>query len=46
MPLPGPRIKTWNTNARPFGCAKTANQIIGRICRYSSRISEPGLGKG
>ncbi len=35
-------IKIWNATARPFKWAKTADQIIGRICRYCSRISEPG----
>jgi transposase len=34
-------IKTWNDNARPFKWTKTADQIIDRICRYCSRISEP-----
>ncbi|WP_229914396.1 transposase [Streptomyces capitiformicae] len=27
-------IKTWNEDARPFKWAKTADQIIDRICRY------------
>jgi len=35
-------IKHWNSNARPFTWTKTADQIIDRICRYCSRISEPG----
>jgi transposase len=34
-------IKIWNSNARPFTWTKTADQIIDRICRYCSRISEP-----
>ncbi|MGH3181783.1 MAG: hypothetical protein ACRDOH_04855 [Streptosporangiaceae bacterium] len=34
-------IKTWNDDARPFHWTKTAGQIIDRICRYCSRISEP-----
>jgi transposase len=34
-------IKTWNDDARPFKWTKTADQIIDRICRYCSRISEP-----
>ena len=34
-------IKAWNANARPFRWTKTADQIIDRICRYCSRISEP-----
>ena len=34
-------IKTWNATARPFKWTKTADQIIDRICRYCSRISEP-----
>ena len=34
-------IKTWNANARPFKWTKTAGQIIDRICRYCSRISDP-----
>ncbi len=31
-------IKTWNANARPFKRARTADQIIDRICRYSSHL--------
>jgi len=34
-------IKIWNATARPFKWTKTADQIIDRICRYCSRISEP-----
>jgi transposase len=34
-------IKLWNAAARPFTWTKTADQIIDRICRYCSRISEP-----
>ena len=34
-------IKLWNEVARPFKWTKTADQIIDRICRYCSRISEP-----
>ena len=34
-------IKIWNASARPFKWTKTADQIIDRICRYCSRISEP-----
>ena len=34
-------IKLWNEGARPFKWTKTADQIIDRICRYCSRISEP-----
>ncbi|MDX3119776.1 MULTISPECIES: IS630 family transposase [Streptomyces] len=34
-------IKVWNDQARPFKWTKTADQIIDRICRYCSRISEP-----
>ena len=34
-------IKLWNEHARPFKWTKTADQIIDRICRYCSRISEP-----
>jgi hypothetical protein len=34
-------IKVWNENARPFRWTKTADQIIDRICRYCSRITEP-----
>jgi hypothetical protein len=34
-------IKLWNENARPFKWTKTPDQIIDRICRYCSRISEP-----
>jgi transposase len=34
-------IEHWNNSARPFKWTKTADQIIERICRYCSRISEP-----
>jgi hypothetical protein len=34
-------IKLWNQDARPFTWAKTAYQIIDRICRFCARISEP-----
>jgi transposase len=34
-------IKLWNEGARPFTWTTTADQIIDRICRYCSRISEP-----
>jgi transposase len=34
-------IKLWNQAARPFHWTKTADQILDRICRYCSRISEP-----
>jgi len=34
-------IKLWNESARPFTWTKTPDQIIDRICRYCSRISEP-----
>jgi hypothetical protein len=34
--------QTWNATARPRTWTKTADQIIGRICRYCSRISGPG----
>ncbi|MQS13804.1 IS630 family transposase [Streptomyces kaniharaensis] len=34
-------IKVWNESAKPFRWTKTADQIIDRICRYCSRISEP-----
>jgi transposase len=34
-------IKIWNENARSFTWTRTADQIIDRICRYCSRISEP-----
>jgi transposase len=34
-------IRLWNEDARPFIWTKTADQIIDRICRYCSRISEP-----
>ncbi|MFD6461070.1 IS630 family transposase [Streptomyces roseolus] len=35
-------IEVWNDQARPFKWAKTADQILDRICRYCDRISEPG----
>jgi hypothetical protein len=35
-------IRLWNESARPFRWTETADQIIGRICRYCSRISGPG----
>ena len=34
-------IKLWNEAARRFTWTRTADQIIDRICRYCSRISEP-----
>ena len=34
-------ITLWNEPARPFTWPPTADQIIDRICRYCSRISEP-----
>ncbi|MET9527002.1 IS630 family transposase [Streptomyces coeruleorubidus] len=34
-------IKVWNDQARPFTWTKTADQILDRVCRYCSRISEP-----
>ncbi|MFD4504859.1 helix-turn-helix domain-containing protein [Streptomyces sp. NPDC058457] len=34
-------IKIWNETARPFKWAKTADQIIDRICHYCDRISGP-----
>jgi hypothetical protein len=34
-------IKLWNEGARPFTWTRTTDQIIDRICRYCSRISEP-----
>ena len=34
-------IKIWNADARPFKWTTTPDQIIDRICRYRSRISEP-----
>ena len=34
-------IKVWNNEARPFKWTKTADQILDRICRYCSHISEP-----
>ena len=37
----GKRVKLGNEGARPFRRAKTAGQIIDRICRYCSRIFEP-----
>ncbi len=39
-------IKLWNEGARPFKWTKTADQIIDRICRYCSRISEPAHQRG
>ncbi|MET8219525.1 hypothetical protein [Streptomyces hirsutus] len=33
--------KIWNDEARPFKWTRTADQILDRICRYWSRISEP-----
>jgi transposase len=35
-------IKLWNDTAGPFTWTRTADQILDRICRYCSRISEPG----
>lgn len=32
-------IKNWNDNARPFKWAKTADQIIDRICRYCQLVA-------
>jgi transposase len=34
-------INVWNEGAQPFTWTKTPDQIIDRICRYCSRISEP-----
>jgi transposase len=34
-------IRLWNESARPFNWTRTPDQIIDRICRYCSRISEP-----
>jgi transposase len=34
-------ITVWNDSARPFTWTRTADQILDRICRYCSRISEP-----
>jgi transposase len=34
-------IRLWNRHARPLKWAKTADQLIDRICRYCSRISGP-----
>jgi transposase len=34
-------ITVWNDGAQPFKWTKTPDQIIDRICRYCSRISEP-----
>ena len=34
-------IRIWNEGAQPFTWTKTPDQIIDRICRYCSRISEP-----
>jgi transposase len=34
-------IRLWNESARPFTWTRTPDQIIDRICRYCSRISEP-----
>ncbi|MER0444735.1 hypothetical protein ABR738_09170 [Streptomyces sp. Edi4] len=33
--------KVWNHDARPFKWTKTADQILDRVCRCCSRISEP-----
>jgi transposase len=35
-------IRLRNESARPFTWTKTADHIIDRICRYCTRISEPG----
>lgn len=35
-------IKVWNEDAKPFRWAKTADQILDRICRYCDRISKTG----
>jgi transposase len=34
-------IKVWNESARPFRWTKPADQVLDRICRYCSRITEP-----
>jgi transposase len=35
-------IQLWNQDAKPFTWTRTADQVIDRICRYCSRITEPG----